>query len=105
MTDNRHRTTPTPEHAVYAISVAAELSGAAVQSIRLWERRGLLTPQRSSGGTRRYSANDLTRIARITALVDAGVNIAGIARILDLEDDNTDLRAQRHTRQDPKQPR
>ncbi len=101
MTDNRHRTNPAPEHPVYAISVAAELSGAAVQSIRLWERRGLLTPQRSSGGTRRYSADDLARIARITALVDAGVNIAGIARILDLEDDNSDLRAQRH----PKQPR
>lgn len=93
MTDDQHPTAPAPERPVYAISVAAELSGAAVQSIRLWERRGLLAPQRSSGGTRRYSANDLTRIGRITALVEAGVNIAGIARILDLEDDNADLRA------------
>lgn len=87
------RSTPAPERAVYSISVAAELSGVAIQSIRLWERRGLLTPGRTDGGTRRYSANDLTRIARITALVDAGVNIAGIGRILDLEDDNTALRA------------
>lgn len=94
MTADGHRTTQKPERPVYAISVAAELSGAAIQSIRLWERRGLLTPERSSGGTRRYSANDLTRIGRITALVDAGINIAGIARILDLEDDNTALRAQ-----------
>ncbi len=105
MTDAHRRTTPTPEHAVYAISVAAELSGAPIQSIRLWEQRGLLTPHRSSGGTRRYSANDLTRIARITALVDAGINIAGIARILDLEDDNTTLRAQRDAQQHPTQPR
>lgn len=103
MTDEHHRTTPTPEHPLYAISVAAELSGAPIQSIRLWEQRGLLTPHRSSGGTRRYSANDLTRIARITALVDAGINIAGIARILDLEDDNTTLRAQRDAQQNPTQ--
>ncbi|WP_293345578.1 MerR family transcriptional regulator [Mycobacterium sp.] len=64
-----------------------------MQSIRLWERRGLLNPQRTAGGTRRYSANDLNRIARIAALVSAGVNTAGITRILDLEDDNTALRA------------
>lgn len=95
-----HHPGPAPEHAVYAISVASELSGAAVQSIRLWEQRGLLTPQRTAGGTRRYSAHDLNRITRITALVDAGVNIAGIARILDLEDDNTALRAHQHERQD-----
>jgi MerR family transcriptional regulator, heat shock protein HspR len=79
MTDHRQRMSPTPGRPVYAISVVAELSGAAIQSIRLWEGRGLLTSERSSGGTRRYSADDLTRIARITELVDAGVNIAGIA--------------------------
>lgn len=84
---------PADEHAVYAISVAAELSGAAIQSIRLWEHHGLLTPARTAGGTRRYSANDVARIGRITALVVAGVNIAGIGRILDLEDDNSALRA------------
>ena len=81
------------EQGVYGISLASELSGAAVQSLRLWERHGLLTPSRSDGGTRRYSAADLTRIARIVALVSEGVNIAGIGRILHLEDDNAALRA------------
>jgi MerR family transcriptional regulator, heat shock protein HspR len=76
---------------VYGISMAAELSGVAVQSLRLYERYGLLTPARSEGGTRRYSADDLARLQRISELVDAGINLAGIARILDLEDDNTAL--------------
>jgi MerR family transcriptional regulator/heat shock protein HspR len=84
---------PAPDHGVYGISVAAELSGVAVQSLRLYERYGLLTPARSEGGTRRYSADDLARLQRISALVDAGVNLAGIARILGLEDDNADLSA------------
>jgi MerR family transcriptional regulator/heat shock protein HspR len=82
---------PEPDHGVYSISVAAELSGVAVQSLRLYERNGLLTPTRSEGGTRRYSADDLARLRRISALVDAGVNLAGIARILSLEDDNAEL--------------
>src|SRR6201993_5241254 len=68
-------------------------SGAPVQSLRLYERYGLLTPTRSDGGTRRYSADDLARLQRISALVDAGVNLAGIARILNLEDDNATLSA------------
>ncbi|MEE6134825.1 helix-turn-helix transcriptional regulator [Mycobacterium sp. 050128] len=84
---------PSPDHGVYGISVAAELSGVAVQSLRLYERHGLLTPSRSNGGTRRYSAADLARLRRISALVDAGVNLAGIARILNLEDDNAELSA------------
>lgn len=84
---------PASDHGVYGISVAAELSGVAVQSLRLYERYGLLTPARSDGGTRRYSADDLTRLRRISALVDAGVNLAGIARILSLEDDNAELSA------------
>jgi DNA-binding transcriptional MerR regulator len=83
---------------VYGISVAAELSGAPIQSIRLWERHGLLTPARTQGGTRRYSDDDLTRITRITALAAAGVNIAGIIRILDLEDANTSQRTARSSR-------
>ena len=78
--------------------MTAELSGAPIQSIRLWERHGPLTPARTQGGTRRYSAEDLTRIARITALVTAGVNIAGIGRILDLEDANTARRTARPAR-------
>ncbi|WP_327172945.1 MerR family transcriptional regulator [Mycolicibacterium mucogenicum] len=84
---------PASDHAVYGITVAAELSGAPTQSLRLWERHGLLTPARTDGGTRRYSADDVARIGRIVALVASGVNIAGISRILELEDDNSALRS------------
>lgn len=84
---------PAADHGVYGISVAAELSGVAVQSLRLYERYGLLTPARSEGGTRRYSTDDLARLRRISELVDAGINLAGIARILDLQDDNATLSA------------
>jgi MerR family transcriptional regulator, heat shock protein HspR len=82
---------PDPDQGVYGISVAAELSGIPVQSLRLYERHGLLTPARSHGGTRRYSADDLARLQRISELTAAGVNLAGIARILDLQDDNAAL--------------
>lgn len=95
MSDDDGAPSPALDHAVYAISVASELSGAPIQSIRLWERHGLLTPARTAGGTRKYSAHDLSRIARITALVADGVNIAGIGRILTLEDDNAALRTNR----------
>jgi MerR family transcriptional regulator, heat shock protein HspR len=84
---------PAANRGVYSITVAAELSGVAVQSLRLYERHGLLTPIRSDGGTRRYSADDLARLRRISELVAAGVNLAGIGRILDLEDDNAELLA------------
>ena len=86
--------TPSADHGVYGISIAAELSGVAIQSLRLYERHGLLTPARSDGGTRRYSADDLARLRRISELVDAGVNLSGIRRILDLEDDNAALLAE-----------
>jgi MerR family transcriptional regulator, heat shock protein HspR len=76
---------------VYGISVASELSGFDPQTLRLYERRGLLTPARTDGGTRRYSDDDLDRLARISELVDAGINIAGILQILDLENRNTEL--------------
>jgi MerR family transcriptional regulator, heat shock protein HspR len=76
---------------VYGISVASELSGFDPQTLRLYERRGLLTPARTDGGTRRYSDDDLDRLARISELVDAGINIAGILQILDLEHRNTEL--------------
>ncbi len=82
---------PAAGRGVYGISVAAELSGISEQSLRLYERCGLLTPARSAGGTRRYSANDLARLLRISELVGAGVNLAGIARILSLEDRNAAL--------------
>jgi DNA-binding transcriptional MerR regulator len=76
---------------VYGISVTAELTGIDPQTLRLDERRGLLTPARTPGGTRRYSDDDLDRLQRITELVDAGINIAGIAQILTLEHRNAQL--------------
>jgi len=86
------RTDEDPTRGVYAISVAAELSGTAVQNLRAYERRGLVEPERTDGGTRRYSANDLERLRRIVELLEAGLNLAGIALVLDLEDDNARLR-------------
>jgi MerR family transcriptional regulator/heat shock protein HspR len=76
---------------VYGISVASELSGIDPQTLRLYERRGLLTPARTDGGTRRYSDDDLDRLARISDLVAQGINIAGIAQILHLEHRNSEL--------------
>jgi DNA-binding transcriptional MerR regulator len=79
---------PDSARGVYGISVAAELSGIGVQALRLYEARGLLEPARTEGGTRRYSADDLDRLRRISDLLDAGVNLAGIRMVLDLEDAN-----------------
>ncbi|WP_246216560.1 heat shock protein transcriptional repressor HspR [Mycobacterium botniense] len=76
---------------VYGISVASELSGIGPQTLRLYERWGLLSPSRTAGGTRRYSDDDLDRLKQISELVDQGVNLAGIARILDLESRNSQL--------------
>ena len=84
---------------VYGISVTAELVGTGVQNLRLYERRGLLTPSRTAGGTRLYSRDDVTRLTRITELLDAGLNLAGVAMVLDLQDDLA--QAQRATGEDP----
>jgi MerR family transcriptional regulator, heat shock protein HspR len=78
---------------VYGIAVTSELSGVAQQTLRLYERRGLLTPARTDGGTRRYSDDDLERLGRITELVGQGVNLAGIAQILALETRNSQLQS------------
>jgi len=78
---------------VYGISVTSELSGVGPQTLRLYERRGLLAPSRTDGGTRRYSDDDLERLRRITELVDQGVNLAGIAHILELETRNSQLKS------------
>jgi DNA-binding transcriptional MerR regulator len=86
-----HDATPRSARGVYGISVTSELSGLDPQSLRLYERRGLLTPTRTDGGTRRYSEDDLTRLARITDLIAQGVNLAGIAHILELEHRVTQL--------------
>ena len=80
--------------ALFGMSVAAELVGLDPQSLRLYERRGLIQPHRTTGGTRRYSPDDLERLRRIKTLLAAGLNLAGIVMVLDLEADNEDLRAQ-----------
>lgn len=77
---------------VYAISVAAELVGIGQQNLRPYERKGLLEPGRTVGGTRRYSENDLTTLRRITALLADGLNLSGIRLVLDLEAENSALR-------------
>ena len=82
----------TQSRGVYAISVAAELTGAGVQNLRVYERHGLVEPDRTDGGTRRYSEDDLARITRVLSLLEKGLNLAGIALVLRLEDDNTRLR-------------
>ena len=82
---------PEGRHPVYAISVAAELTGAGVQNLRVYERRGLVEPHRTEGGTRRYSEDDLVRIRRVMVLLDEGLNLAGIALVLELEDANARL--------------
>jgi len=79
---------------VYAISVAAELVGMGPQTLRLYERRGLLEPVRSGGGTRRYSSEDLERLRRIAHLVATGLNLTGVAMVLDLQDTNARLQAE-----------
>ena len=84
---------PDPTRGVYAISVAAELVGMGSQTLRLYERHGLLEPARSAGGTRRYSSEDLELLRRIAHLVATGVNLAGVAVVLDLQDANDRLRA------------
>jgi len=80
--------------AVYMISVAAELVGMHPQTLRVYERRGLVDPYRTPGGTRRYSKADLERLLLIQELSNAGVNLEGIKRILLLELDNRRLRSQ-----------
>jgi MerR family transcriptional regulator/heat shock protein HspR len=80
------------DRGVYGISVTAGLVGTGVQNLRLYERRGLLEPTRTDGGTRLYSRNDVVRLGRITQLLEAGLNLAGVAMVLDLQDDLAEAR-------------
>ncbi len=72
-------------NALYIISVAAELSGMHPQTLRIYERKGLLQPARTDGRSRRYSEQDITRLRRIQELTNEGVGLAGVRRILELE--------------------
>ncbi len=77
---------------VYGISVAADLVGMGSQQLRWYETQGLLSPDRTSGGTRRYSDDDLVRLRRIEVLLDAGLNTAGISMVIALQDEVEGLR-------------
>lgn len=72
--------------AVYIISVAAELAGIHPQTLRIYERKGLIEPFRTPGGTRRYSDQDIARLQAIQALTNVGVNLEGVRRIMELEE-------------------
>jgi MerR family transcriptional regulator/heat shock protein HspR len=73
------------DRAVYVISVAAELAGVHPQTLRIYERKGLVEPARTQGGSRRYSDYDIELLRRIQALTEAGLNLAGVQRVLELE--------------------
>ncbi|MDP8959039.1 MAG: helix-turn-helix transcriptional regulator [Actinomycetota bacterium] len=77
--------------AVYVISVAASLAGVHPQTLRIYERKGLLKPYRTAGGTRRYSNQDLARLRLITELTGEGVNLEGVRRIIELQEEMDEL--------------
>lgn len=80
--------------AVYVISVAAELAGMHPQTLRIYERRGLVMPARTQGGNRRYSDADIEVLRRISELAEEGMNLEGIRRVMELEAENERLRAE-----------
>lgn len=82
------------DHAVYVISVAAELAGMHPQTLRIYERRGLVQPARTQGGNRRYSDVDIECLRRISELASEGMNLEGIRRVMQLEVENERLRAE-----------
>ncbi len=82
------------DRAVYVISVAAELAGMHPQTLRLYERRGLVLPGRTQGGNRRYSEIDVHRLRRIQSLTNEGLNLEGVRKVLELEDEIARLRAE-----------
>lgn len=90
----RSQPQPDPDRGVYGITVAAELVGSGPQNLRQYEARGLVSPDRTAGGTRRYSENDLERLRDIGTLLDAGLNLAGIEMVLALRTANSHLKAE-----------
>lgn len=80
--------------AVYVISVAAELAGIHPQTLRIYERKGLLEPARTGGGSRRYSERDLQRLRRIQDLTAAGLNLEGARKVMELEEEIRSLKAE-----------
>jgi MerR family transcriptional regulator, heat shock protein HspR len=85
---------PPDSQGVYGIAVTSDLVGTGVQNLRAYEKAGLLEPTRTAGGTRLYSSDDIARLRRIQALLAQGLNMAGIAMVLELEEENQRLRDQ-----------
>jgi MerR family transcriptional regulator/heat shock protein HspR len=85
---------PRDERALYVISVAAELAGVHPQTLRIYERKGLVEPQRTVGRSRRYSDRDIHRLQRIQELTNEGVSLAGVKRIIALEEELDSAREQ-----------
>jgi MerR family transcriptional regulator, heat shock protein HspR len=83
-----------PDSALFGMSVASDLTGVHPQMLRTYEAKGLLTPHRTDGGTRRYSGNDIDRILRITELLGSGLNLEGVQQVLRLEAETQRLRAE-----------
>ena len=85
------------DQAMYVISIAAELAGVHPQTLRVYERKGLVQPHRTEGNTRRYSERDIARLRRIQELTQEGINLAGVIRIMELERqlDRTEARYER----------
>ena len=82
------------DRGLFPISVAAELAGLHPQTLRIYEREGLLDPARSAGGTRRYSRRDIDRLQEICALTADGLNLAGVRRVLQLQEETRQLQAE-----------
>ena len=78
--------------ALFIISVAAELAGVHPQTLRIYERKGLVDPARTGGGSRRYSEEDIERLRRIQDLTNEGLNLAGVKRVIELEEQLVELR-------------
>lgn len=81
-----------PTRAVFVISVAAELAGMHPQTLRIYERKGLIDPFRTPGGTRRYSQEDIERLQLIQELTSQGLNLEGVRRVLSLQEENRQLK-------------
>jgi MerR family transcriptional regulator/heat shock protein HspR len=90
-----------PGRGLFSISVAAELTGLHPHTLRLYDHEGLLAPARSPGGARRYSPDDIDRLQQITALTSDGVNLAGVRRILQLQEQARRGRGRRGPRAAP----
>ncbi|WP_419847893.1 heat shock protein transcriptional repressor HspR [Candidatus Poriferisocius sp.] len=82
------------DRAVYVISVAAELAGIHPQTLRIYDRRGLVQPARTGGGSRRYSDADIDKLRRVHELTSEGMNLDGVERVMALEDEVARLKAQ-----------